>query len=107
MVSPSGVQSADEKSIASRTTVECAVRKIVNAISSAIDPRALATIWRVTASASLSRTSLSRAARGAARLATGALPFDDEGLAGRVAAHGPAGRDDDGGVVLVDEERAA
>ena len=43
-VSPAGSQSAAEKSITSRTTVECAVRKIVVAISSAIDANALPTI---------------------------------------------------------------
>ena len=43
-VSPSASQSAAEKSMPSRTTVECAVRKIVVAISSAIDASALPTI---------------------------------------------------------------
>ena len=43
-VSPSALQSAAEKSMPSRTTVECAVRKIVVAISSAIDASALPTI---------------------------------------------------------------
>ena len=50
-VSPVGSQSAAEKSITSRTTVECAVRKIVVAISSAIDANALPTISCTIASA--------------------------------------------------------
>jgi hypothetical protein len=49
-VSPFASQSAAEKSIPSRTTVECAVRKIVVAISSAIDASAFPTICIVTGS---------------------------------------------------------
>ena len=49
-VRPFASQTTAEKSIPSRTTVECAVRKIVVAISSAIDASALPTIWSVTGS---------------------------------------------------------
>ena len=49
-VSPRGSRIAAEKSIPSRTTVECAVRKIVVAISSAMEASAFATIWSVTGS---------------------------------------------------------
>ena len=55
-VSPAGSQSAAEKSIPSRTTVEWAVRKIVVAISSAIEASALPTICWVTGSVARSRT---------------------------------------------------
>ena len=62
-VSPSASQSAAEKSMPSRTTVECAVRKIVVAISSAIDASALPTISCVIGS---TRAACSCAAPGSA-----------------------------------------
>src|SRR6187397_2764626 len=65
---------------------------MVVAISSAIDASALPTIWSVTGST----------------LALVAIetPFQHERAGGRVAADRPGGRDDDGGVVLVHEQRA-
>src|SRR5919198_98948 len=124
-VSPVASQSAAEKSIPSRTTVECAVRKIVVAISSAIDASALPTISCVTGSTVLvligqppnrhgSRQATQTAARAeparpddavAGAGSRGALQDQRVGLA--VAACVPPRPDDDGGVVLVDEQRAA
>src|SRR5688500_16715500 len=72
----------------SRTTVEWAVRKIVVAISSAIEARPFATIWSVTGS-------------------TIAAPLEDERAGGGIAPDRPAGRHDHGRVVLVHEHRAA
>src|SRR5918993_3274348 len=91
-VLPLASQTTAEKSIPSRTTVECAVRQIVVAISSAIEASALPTIWSVTGSI--------RA------LVAIAAPFQDERAGGGVPSGRPAGRDDNGGVVLVDEQRA-
>ena len=67
------------------------MRQIVVAISSAIDASALPTIWSVT---------------GSTRALVGHRSLQDERAGRRVAPHRPAGRDDDGGVVLVDEQRA-
>src|SRR5207244_10048690 len=86
-VSPAALQTAAEKSMPSRTTVECAVRWIVVAISSAIDASAFATICCVIGSSRV--------------LAT--LEHQRVGLL--VATDEPPRRDDDGRVVLVDEER--
>ena len=73
-VSPFGSQSAAEKSIPSRTTVECAVRKIVVAISSAIDASALPTICIVTGSTAVLATGHAPLARAARRAGTRAAP---------------------------------
>ena len=88
----SGPSRAAEKSMASRTTVEWAVRKIVVAISSAAEAKALPTIWRVTTSvcSTIAHDSL--------------LAGQVEGSRAVPPGH-PAGRHDDRGVVLVDEER--
>src|SRR5690242_6588267 len=122
-VSPSGSQIAAEKSIPSRTTVEWAVRKIVVAISSAIDASALPTICCVTGSTFTENRPAPAPAKpappsGAActhrprphwslRRAYGSsCALQDERLGGRVAPHGPSGPDDDRRVVLVDKQRA-
>src|SRR4249920_1767001 len=89
-VSPRASSSAAEKSMPSRTTVECAVRKIVVATSSAIDASALATICSVTGS-TLARSRVS-----------GIAALEHETLRTGVAADGPAGRHDHRRVVLVD-----
>src|SRR5918995_2540994 len=88
-VRPLASQTQAEKSIPSRTTVECAVRQIVVAISSAIDASALPTIWSVTGSTR----------------ALVAISLQDERGSGDVASRRPVARDDDRRVVLVDEQR--
>jgi hypothetical protein len=90
-----GPQSAAEKSIASRTTAECAVRNTVVAISSAAVSSAFATSRRAIGAACCS---LSGQVRG--------LTLQEEGARRLVERDRPAGRDDDRRVVLVDEERA-
>src|SRR3954452_8617360 len=87
-VSPAALQTAAEKSMPSRTTVEWAVRGIVVAISSAIDASAFATSCCVTGSTCV-------------RLAT----LEHQRVRVGVTADEPAGGDDDGRVVLVDEQR--
>src|SRR3954469_16080226 len=86
-VSPAALQTAAEKSMPSRTTVECAVRWIVVAISSATDASAFATSCCVIGSIRV--------------LAT----LEHQGVRLPVARDRPSGRDDDGRVVLVDEQR--
>ena len=81
-----------EKSIPSRTTVECAVRKIVVAISSAIDASALPTICSVTGS--------TRAPQSPSPAPGRASPV------ARVAPDRPARAGRRRRVVLVDEQRA-
>ena len=131
-VSPSASQTAAEKSIPSRTTVECAVRKIVVAISSAIDASALPTISCVTgrrglalgATASRSSTSAPspsrravqpaarrrscRTRRPAAARARGSSPSDERlrtGTSRRSPSSSTCGvADAPGGPAAVDEE---
>src|SRR5438128_817416 len=81
----------------SRTTVEWAVRKIVVAISSAIEASALPTICCVTGSM---RVVLKHAPDDPCSSA-----LQDERLGLELPTDGPAGADDDGGVVLVDQQR--
>ena len=93
IVSPDGAQSAAEKSIASRTTAECAVRKTVVAISSASVASALPTIRTAIAS------SCAAVCASTATWSSTSAPLG-------VEANRPAGRHDDRRVVLVDEQRA-
>ena len=94
IVSPDGPQSAAEKSIASRTTAECAVRKTVVAISSASGRERVRRRCRTAMSPSCRACASRRRGHGRARARRLASRQTD-----------PARRHDDRRVVLVDEER--